>query len=264
MHAAPALTACLQMSLAPIVTSSMIAPSWQRLQCGWHAQAAEGAQAVLAWDTYQQHVMSQLSDMQATVSPAIMEADYQRETRSHPLWQPLPSAILSQPQPIAPADEAANLPLEEFKNSIGPTADDVQTAADGAADSSAAERASSSLQQAEPVHNLQDAAVQRQEPDLTSRAVELSSEGSEDGEVDFEMEIDAGAGAALPHSSPPPVPEGGPQLQLALTLYLDSPLHSINEKKHLLTGMLYDNIGGSAWAATRGHGQATLCGGVQH
>lgn len=191
---------------------------WQRLQCGLCAQAAEGAQPVLAWDTYQQHVMSQLSDMQATVSPAIMEADYQRETGSHPLWQPVSSAMLAQTQPVGSADEAANLPLQEFTSSIGPTLAGVQTVTDAAADRSAADRASSSLQQAEPVHNVQDAAAQNPEPNLASAAIELSSEGSEDGEVDFEMEIDAGAGAAMPHSSLPPVPEGSPQLQPALNI----------------------------------------------
>ena len=171
-----------------------------------HMQASAGAQAGLAWTTYQHHVMARLSDMQATISPAIMEADFQRETGSHPLWLPAASAASEQPQPDAPAAHASatSAPSQTAKN-IGPVAIDVPSSA---ASGPEADEASNSSQPGVAENGARDAAASLQGTETAAAEGEHSREGNEDGEVDFEMEVDAGAGAAVPSSSVPPVPEG--------------------------------------------------------
>lgn len=172
-------------------------------------QAAAGAQAGLAWTTYQQHVMDRLSDLQGTISPAIMEADFQRETGLHPLWLPVASALPAQPQPVDPAaDASASLGPSEAAKTTGPAATDVTSSAVPAASGPQADGASTSWQQGGAEDGVQDAAASLQGTEIAAADGEHSREGSEDGEVDFEMEVDAGAAAAVPPSSVPTVPEG--------------------------------------------------------
>ncbi len=175
----------------------------------WCMQAGGGAQAGLAWATYQQHVIAHLQDLQATVSPALMEADFQQGTGSHPLWQPLPSAASEPSQADATLAQLPTNPSQPQSTlDTAPAAHDQLAVAALAASEPERAVGGSHAPQGRLVEGTGNASGSEDQAEAGAKVSGSSREGSEDGEADTDMDIDTDA-AAPASSSLPALPSTG-------------------------------------------------------
>ena len=149
--------------------------------------------------------MSHLGDLQSTMAPAIMEADFQQETGSHPLWQPIAATTSSDAQANPSANNSADVAQPEPAQSASANAG-ANDVSDHAASTAEVTPASSSAQQHASSAGTQASASVQQAGSQMGAGM-LSESLSEDGELDADMDIDTDM-VSVPAATSAPKPEG--------------------------------------------------------